>query len=81
MGSHHEKLKDGRKMLKLKMAASFGRKLIISASILLRKPSLGSKLGHISDGLEFCYVFSEQPKVGSHIRIYVEIFAFTCFGL
>ena len=81
MGSHPEKSKDRRKMLKLKMAASFGRKLIISASILLRKPCLGSKLGYISDGLEFCYVFSEQPKVGSHIRIYVEIFAFTCFGL
>ena len=36
----------GCKMLKMKMAALFGRKLITSPSILFRKPCLGSKLGY-----------------------------------
>ena len=38
-------LYDGRKREKTKMAAFLGRKVIISASILLRKVWLGSKLG------------------------------------
>ena len=43
---HFEKTKVGCKMQKMKMAALFGRKLNISASILLRKPCVGSKLGY-----------------------------------
>ena len=38
-------LYDGRKSQKNKMAAFLGRKVIISASILLRKAWLESKLG------------------------------------
>ena len=38
-------LQDGRKSPKNKMATILGRKVIISASILLRKVWLGSKLG------------------------------------
>ena len=40
------KIKGWPKMSKMKMVALFGRKLIISASILVRKPCLGSKLGY-----------------------------------
>ena len=43
-------LLDGPKMTKMKMAAFFSRKLIISASILLRKSCLGSKLGDLWSG-------------------------------
>ena len=38
---------------KMKMAAFFSRKLIISASILLRKSCLGSKLGDLRSGNPF----------------------------
>ena len=40
-------------MTKMKMAAFFSRKLIISASILLRKSCLGSKLGDLRSGNPF----------------------------
>ena len=46
MGSHLERLKDGLFIPKMKMVALFGRKLIISASILLRKVCLGLKFGY-----------------------------------
>ena len=38
---------DGPKMTKMKMVVFFGRKLIISASILLRKSCLASKVGDL----------------------------------
>ena len=41
------------KMTKLKMAAFFSRKLIISASIPPRKSCLGSKLGDLRSGNPF----------------------------
>ena len=41
---------------KMDMAAFFDRKLIISASILLRKSCLGSKLGDLRSGNPFMYV-------------------------
>ena len=37
-------------MSKMERAAFFGRKLIISASILLKKPCFGSKLGGLRSG-------------------------------
>ena len=46
-------LLDGPKMTKMKMAAFFSRKLIISASIPLRKSCLGSKLGDLRSGNPF----------------------------
>ena len=47
---HHKgrHLLDGPKMTKMKMAAFFSRKVIIS--ILLRKSCLGSKLGDLRSG-------------------------------
>ena len=48
-------LLDGPKMRKMKMAAFFSRKLIISASMLLRKLCLESKLGDLRSGNPFMY--------------------------
>ena len=42
-----------QKWRKMKIAAFFSRKLIISASILLRKSCLGSKLGDLRSGNPF----------------------------
>ena len=56
MESHLENLKDGPKMLKMKVAAFIDRKLSISASILLIKPCLGSKLGDLRSRNPFMYV-------------------------
>ena len=44
---------DGHKRQKNKMAAFLGRKVIISASILLRKAWLGSKLGDLTPNMAF----------------------------
>ena len=52
-GSHLKILLDGLKMTKMKMAAFFSRKLIICASIPLRKSCLGSKLGDLRSGNPF----------------------------
>ena len=46
-------LLDGPKMTKMKMAAFFSIKLIISASIPLRKSCLGSELGDLRSGNPF----------------------------
>ena len=48
-------LLDGPNMRKMKMAAFFSRKLIISASILLRKLGSGSKLGDLRSGNPLMY--------------------------
>ena len=52
-GEHLKILLDGPKMTKMKIATFFSRKLIISASIPLRKSCLGSKLGDLGSGNPF----------------------------
>ena len=49
-------LKDVHKRQKTKMAAFLGRKVIISASILLRKAWLGSKLGDSGSRNPFMWI-------------------------
>ena len=75
MGSHLEKSKDRHKMSKTKMAALFGRKLIISVSILLTKPCLGSKLG-VSE----CWRFNAMSATKQRNVQFTQIFFFiNCF--